>query len=237
MPKCRVCGQNGGGKIGYCREHLPDEHRCIAYTAAGTRCTDRKVRDIDYCHLHNPDGRFAQQHYGFKPKCQIEGCEVAEYAGSGYCYEHVPRELLCEATTKKGHPCQVLRVEGQRYCKAHLKHHKKQRAKERRNGCGWIYVFDTSFTVKGGRVYKIGFTTQKLKKRIGELQIANPFGSLLFAAYVDGARDVEAEVHKKVKRHRVKREMFRLPMDVVREVRDYLEPLLIDDTTEGNWDV
>lgn len=235
MPECKVCGKNGGGKIGYCREHLPDEYRCIATTRKGTRCTDRKIGDIDYCHLHNPNGRFAKQHAHITT---CKACSRRAYGKTGYCKEHMPQELRCTATTKRGKPCWMPKMPDEDVCKVHLRRRKKRETAEHKvEQAGWVYVFDTNFTVKGGRIYKIGYTTQKVTKRERALQAANPYGRVLLAAYVRGVRQVEEDVHNQVRRYRVQRELFKLPMDKVREVRDYLEPLLIDGRVHGEWEI
>lgn len=160
------------------------------------------------------------------------------YSYIGYCIEHLPDEMRCTEHTKSGRPCPNPKADGTHVCKTHLRRLTKEQDEQRKTKqAGWIYVFDTNFTVKGGRLYKIGYTTRKLSIREQALRSANPFGKVLFAAFVGKVRSVEAAVHKQFGRYRAERELFRLPMDVLREVRDYLEPLVIEGITHGEWDV
>lgn len=95
-----------------------------------------------------------------------------------------------------------------KYVKSHSRWWKNKEAFEK--ACippkeGHIYVFALGYD----NLYKIGMTTD-VKRRLTDLQAANPKLACVFSSMVRDMRKAEKSIHKCLRQNRVERELFTL---------------------------
>lgn len=176
--------------------------QCPRTTRKGKPCgiPGEATRD-GYCHVHDPQGKYRQQllanHIDFSAKLRT-------WEKRGMRCEFVDGETGKRCCNKR------LRGSKNKYCRAHKGYLAKIREETARNRHDYIYLFYLGFD----ELYKIG-KTKEWEKRLSALRIANPRLKKMKVIRVVNMGAVEKAIHKRMREHKVEREIFRLTDEMV----------------------
>lgn len=88
---------------------------------------------------------------------------------------------------------------------------------------GHVYVFYTGYK----NYFKIGCTSN-LEKRLKDFRAANPFCSCAWSGWVKNMHEVESDLHRRFKKHKVEREIYSLSFEQIEKINEIVSKIQED---------